>query len=87
MKHFAISLSCMNLNRAVELLRVVSAIPVNDSAKHPEIRIFYAVGEGCTLQVKADAVNAEYRNHLRRIVESCKLGLRESEGYLIISGH
>jgi hypothetical protein len=36
----------MNLDEAVELLKVVSAIPVKDSAKRPEICIFNNIGEG-----------------------------------------
>jgi hypothetical protein len=77
----------MNLDEAVELLRVVLAIPIKDSAKRPEIRILYNVGEGYTLHIKADLINAEYRNHLNRIVESCKLAIHESKRYLIIYGH
>jgi hypothetical protein len=77
----------MNLDEAVELLKVVSAIPVKKSAKRPEIRIFNEIGEGYTLAIKTESVNAEYRNHLNKIVESYKLGLRESKRYLIIYGH
>jgi hypothetical protein len=74
----------MNLDEAVELLRVVSAIPVKDAAKHPEIRIFHNIGEGYTLNIKAHSVNAEYRNHLNEIVESRNLRIRESKRFLII---
>ncbi len=78
----------MNLNEAVELLRVVSAIPVSDSAKHPEISIFHVMGEvlgeGYTIRVKKDSVDEDYRNHLNRIAEFRKLGIRESKCYVII---
>lgn len=78
----------MNLDEAVELLKVVSAIPVKESAKHPEIRIVHAIGEvvaeGYTLRVEKDSVEADYRNHLDRIADSYKLGIRESKHYLIL---
>jgi hypothetical protein len=77
----------MNLDEAVELLRAVSAIPVQDSAKRPESHILHNIGEGYILRIEALLVNAEYRNHINRIVESLKLAIRESEGYLIIYGH
>ena len=78
----------MNLDEAVELLRVVSAIPVKKSAKQPEIRIVHAVGEvmdkGYTLYIEKNSAEAHYRNHLNEIVESKNLAIRESELYLII---
>ena len=81
-------LCCMNLDKAVELLRIVSAIPVKKSAKNPEIRIVHAVGEvmakGYTLCIEKNSAEAEYRSHLNEIVESKKLAIRESERYLII---
>jgi hypothetical protein len=88
MKHSRSLLICMNLNEAVELLRVVSAIPVSDSSKHPEIRIVHAIGEvnaeGYTLRVEKNLVDADYQNHLNRIAESNKLAIRESKRYLIL---
>jgi hypothetical protein len=84
-------LNCMNLAEAVELLRVVSAIPVRDSAKHSEIRIIHTIGEvnaeDYTLRVKKNNADADYRNHLDRIAESNKLAIRESELYLILCSH
>jgi len=74
----------MNLYEAVELLRVVSAIPVKNSAKHPEMCLFCDHSEGYTLHIKTRLVNAEYRNHLNKIAESFKLRTRESEGTLRI---
>ena len=79
--------SFMNLNEAVELLRVVSEIPVKDSVKRPEIRIFHEIGKGYTLRVKTASVNADYLNHLNRIAESRKLGIRESKRYIVIYGY
>jgi hypothetical protein len=79
---------CMNLDEAVELLKVVSAIPVKKSAKHPEISIFHAVGEvmskGYTLRIVKNSVDADYLIYLNRIVESNKLEISESERHLII---
>jgi hypothetical protein len=77
----------MNLAEAVELLSVVSAIPVKNPLKSPEICIFFNQGEGYTLRIKRHLVNADYRKHLDEIVESRKLGFRESKRYLIIYGN
>lgn len=79
--------SCMNLNDAVELLRIVSAIPVKKSAKHPEIRIIHAAGNGYTLRIEKSSDDADYRNNLNIIIESCKLAIHESEHHLIIYGN
>ena len=47
---------CMNLDEAVELLKVVSAIPMKKHVKRPEVRIVHALGEviakGYTLHVE-----------------------------------
>jgi hypothetical protein len=77
----------MNLDEAVELLRVVSVIPIRDSANHPEIRILHEIGAGYTLHIKAASVSADTRNHLNRITESRELGIRESKHYIIIYSH
>jgi hypothetical protein len=78
----------MNLDEAVELLKVVSAIPVKKSAKRPEIRIARAIGEvmakGYTLRIEKKQTDADYRYHLNEIVESNNLAIRESKRYLII---
>jgi len=78
----------MNLNEAVELLKVVSAIPVKKSVKHPEISVVHDVGEvtakAYTLHIEKNSADSDYRNHLEEIVESKKLAIRESERYLII---
>ena len=83
-----ISLSFMNLDEAVELLRVLSAIPAKKSAKRPEISIVHSMGEVkaklYTLRIEKDLVDADYRNHLNSVVESKKLAIRESKRYLIV---
>jgi hypothetical protein len=76
----------MNLNEAIELLKVVSAIPVMDSAKQPKIRIFYKQGEGYTLGIKTPLAN-EYRGYLNEIAKARKLGITESMGYLMVYGY
>ena len=78
----------MNLDEAVELLRVVSAIPVRKSAKHPEIRIVHVVGDvmakGYTVRIEKKLTDADYRSQLARIVESRELEILELERYLIV---
>jgi hypothetical protein len=78
----------MKLDEAVELLRVVSAIPVNKSAKHPEIRVVHAIGEvmakGYTLRIEKKLATADYRSHLNRIAESRKLAILESKRHLVV---
>ena len=74
----------MNLDESIELLRFVSAIPVNHSAKHPELRIFHNMSNGYTLHVEVQQIDTEYRKHLNKIVESLNLAIREENGYLII---
>ena len=78
----------MNLEEVVELLKVVSPIPVKKSAKRPETRVVRAIGEvtakGYTLRVEKKSADADYRNHLNEIVESNKLAILESKRYLII---
>ena len=78
----------MNLDEAVELLKVVSAIPVKKHVKHPEIRIVPALGEviakGYTVYVEKRPVAADYLKKLNEIVEFNKLAIRESKSYLII---
>ena len=77
----------MNLDEAIELLKVVSAIPIEDSAKSPKIRIFYKEGEGYTLGIKAHVANTEYRRYLGEIVKSRNLGITVSKGYLLVYGY
>jgi hypothetical protein len=78
----------MKLDEAVELLKVVSAIPVRESAKHPEIRVVHAIGEvmakGYTLRIEKKLANADYRSQLNRIVESRKLAILESKRHLVV---
>ena len=74
----------MNLDEAVELLRAVSAIPIKDSQKQPEIHIIHSIGEGYTLHLKENLLKAEYRNHLNEIIRACKLEIRESNNYIVI---
>jgi hypothetical protein len=78
----------MNLDEAVGMLRLISAIPIKKSAKHPEIRIVHAIGEvmakGYTLRIEKKQTDADYRHHLNEIIESKKLAIRESEHYLIV---
>ena len=74
----------MNLNESIELLGFVSAIPLNESANRPELRIFHNMSKGYTLHVKAQQVDTEYRKNLNKIAESLNLAIREEKGWLII---
>jgi hypothetical protein len=77
----------VNLFEAVELLNVVSDFNFKDSENIPNISIYDNGLEGFVLCVKANLVNEEYRDFLKGIVESRKLGVRELEGYLIVYGY
>ena len=77
----------MNLNEAIDLLDAVSAFDFKDSMRIPKFSIYDNQNEGFVLCVKADLVNAKYRDYLKGIVGSRELGMRELEGYLMIYGH
>ena len=74
----------MNLDKAIELLSAVSAIPVK--AKKPKIRIVYKKGEGYTLGIKTPLAN-EYRSFLNEIAKAHNLRITESKGYLMVYGY
>ena len=74
----------MNLNESIELLKVVSTIPVGKSAKRPELRIFHNMSRGYTLRVKAQQVDKEYREHLDKIAKSLNLAVRKEKEWLIV---
>ena len=76
----------MNFIEVMEILRAVSAIQTKSPEKLPKLRIYDNQREGYILLVKAQLINAEYRNHIETIADSCNLNIRESEGYLIIYG-
>jgi len=77
----------VNLVEAVELLDAISDFNFKDSEKIPNISIYDKEKEGFVLCVKASLVDEEYRDFLKGIVESRKLGMRQSEGYLMIYGY
>jgi hypothetical protein len=77
----------LNLVEAVELLDAVSDFNFKETEKKPSFCIYDSQKEGFVLRVKADLVSEEYRDFLKGIVESRKLGMRESEGYLTIYGY
>ena len=78
----------MNLEKAVELLKAVSTIPMNNPDKRPEVRIVRATGEvmakGYTLSIEKKSTDADYRKHLSEIAESKKLAVLESDRYLTL---
>jgi hypothetical protein len=66
----------MNLDEAVELLKVVSAITMKEPAKRPEIRIFHEIGEGYTLNIKK---NQSTESTVNILIESLNLVNLKSE--------
>ena len=76
----------MNFNEAIELLEVVSGFSFKASEKKPDFCIYDNQKEGYSLCVKAHLINTEFRKYIKEIVESRKLGIHESEGYLKIHG-
>jgi hypothetical protein len=89
MNAFSISSGCgqfLNLIEAIELLDSISDFNFVRFKKKPSFSIYDKEKEGFVLCVKANLVNAEYRNFLGEIVKSRKLRMRELDGYLTISG-
>lgn len=78
--------NALNFKEAIELLEVVSDFQCKASEKKPNFCIYDNQNEGYNLSIKANLINAEYRNYIEEMVESRKLGIRESEGYLVIYG-
>jgi hypothetical protein len=77
----------VNLIEAVELLDAVSNFLFQDSEKSPNVSVYDNQNEGFVLCIKTNVVNEKYRDFLKGIVKSHKLGMRESEGYLMIYGY
>ena len=77
----------MNLVEAIDLLAAVSDFDFKNLREMPNFSIYDKQNDGFVLWVKANFVNEKYREYLEGIVESRKLGMRESEGYLIIYGY
>jgi hypothetical protein len=76
----------VNLIEAVELLNAVSDYDFGSSKDIPDFSIYDNQQDGFVLCVKASLVDEEYRDYLKGIVESNKLEIRESDGYLTIYG-
>jgi hypothetical protein len=77
----------VNFKEAIDLLEAVSNFHFKQSEKKPDFCIYDNEKQGYTLCVKAALISEEYHNHLKHIVESRKLGICESEGYLVIYGN
>ena len=76
----------MNFSEAIELLEAVSDFKFEPSEEKPDFCVYDNQNQGYTLNVKAQSVSEKYRKHVMRIVESRKLRIRESSGFLIIYG-
>jgi hypothetical protein len=74
----------MNFVEAMELLRAVTALHIQDSRGQPSFRISYSHGEGYVLAIKVRSINSEGLSRLKNVVETRHLGTREFKGYLII---
>ena len=76
----------MNFKEAIQLLEAFTDFPSKSGEKRPNFSIYDNQNQGYSLSVKAQLIGAEYLNYVKKIVESRKLGVRESKGYLIIYG-
>jgi hypothetical protein len=76
----------VNFSEAIELLEAVSDFHFKSSEEPPDFCIYDNQNQGYSLRVKAKSVSEEYRYYLNDIVESRKLRIRESDGYIVIHG-
>jgi hypothetical protein len=76
----------LNIYEAIELLDAVSNFHSKTSEATPDFCIFDNQNEGYALSVKVCLISEEYRKHLRKVAESRKLSIRESEGVITIQG-
>ena len=76
----------MNFKEAVELLAVISDFHYKSPDTKPDFFLCDNGKQGYSLSVKTSIVNPEYRSYIEKIVESHKLRMHESEGYLVIHG-
>jgi hypothetical protein len=74
----------LNFIESIKLLEAVSDFPFKQSEKKPDFSIYDNQNQGYSLRVKAGLVNAEYLKFVKEIVESLKLRMIDSEGYLTI---
>ena len=86
-KFLVVVINSVNLSEATELLDAVSDFHFNALKKKPDFSIYDNQKEGYTLWIKTNLVSEEYRKYLEEIVKSYKLGIRESNGYLIIHSY
>jgi hypothetical protein len=76
----------LNFREAVELLAVISDFHYKSPDMKPDFFLCDNGNQGYSLSVKTSLVNAEYRSYIEKIVESRKLRIQDSEGYLVIYG-
>ena len=74
----------LNLVEAIDLLDAVSGFKFKASEEKPEFSIVDDQKEGFKLFVKAELLNENYRDYIKKMVESRGLSIREFKGYLII---
>jgi len=78
---------CLNFADVMELQNAATSFHSETPKEVPKFSIYDSQKEGYVLCIKASSVSPEYLNFLKNLVTSRKLGIRESEGYIIIYGY
>jgi len=68
----------------MELQSAAASFHSETPKEAPKFSIYDSQKEGYVLCIKASSVSREYLNFLKNLVTSRKLGIKESEGYIII---
>jgi hypothetical protein len=71
----------------MELQNAVVAFRCGTLEKTPKFCIYDTQKEGYVLYIKTSSVNTKCLDFLKNLVNSRRLGIRESEDYLIIYGY
>ena len=79
-------INLLNFIQAIELLNVVSDFHFGAYEDKPIFTIIDMQNDGYSLNVKAHLVSEDYRIYLRKVAESYKLVIQESDGFLTIQG-
>jgi hypothetical protein len=74
----------LNFVEAVECLRTVSAFQTECAGELPKLQVYNAENEGYVIWIKNSLISEEFRNFLMQVVETRRLGIKKTEGYLII---
>jgi hypothetical protein len=77
----------LNLADVMELQSAAVLFHGETPKEAPKFSIVDSQKEGYVLYIKASSVSPEYLNFLKNLVTSRKLGIKKSEGYIIIYGY